>query len=94
MEIPSFLESQIKDGKVVLVLGAGASRSAKDKRGKNPPTAKELGAILSDKFLGGKHKELPLNQIGDYAISESDLITVQEYLRELFETLNLLMHTS
>lgn len=86
MEIPNFLESQIRDGKVVIVLGAGASRNAKDQRGNNPPTAKELGSLLSDKYLGGKHKDLPLNQIGEYAISESDLITVQEYLREIFET--------
>jgi hypothetical protein len=35
--------------------------------------------------LGGKHKDLSLDQVGEYAISESDLVSVQEYLRELFE---------
>lgn len=85
MEIPSVLEDQIREGKAVLFLGAGASLDARDQKGNRPPSGTELGSLLSDRFLGGKHKELPLNQIGEYAISEADLPTVQEYIREILE---------
>ena len=84
MKIPNFLETQIREGKVVLFLGAGASLDAKDSHGNKPPDWKKLVEMLSDRFLGGKFKDLPLNQIGEYAISESDLTTVQEYIREIF----------
>src|SRR5262249_1665806 len=46
---------------------------------------KKLGEMLSDRFLGGAYKDYPLNQISELAISESDLTTVQEYIREIFE---------
>ncbi len=85
MDIPSILETQVQQGKAVLILGAGASMSAQDDTGRNPPSARELGRMLSEKFLGGKYKDLPLNQIAEYAISETNLVTVQEYIRELFE---------
>jgi hypothetical protein len=85
MEIPSYLETQIREGKVVLFLGAGASRDARDIAGGKAPAGNELRDLLSDRFLGGKHKDLSLDQIGEYSISESDLVTVQEYLRQLFE---------
>lgn len=70
MEIPSFLETQIREGKVVLLLGAGASRNAKNSKGQTPPTGPELASMLSDRFLGGEYKNLSLNQVGEYSISE------------------------
>jgi tetratricopeptide (TPR) repeat protein len=85
MEIPSYLETQIREGKVVLFLGAGASREARDAAGLKAPTGSELRDLLSEKFLGGKHKDLSLDQVGEYCISESDLVSVQEYIRQLFE---------
>ncbi len=85
MEIPSILQTHVQQGKVVLVLGAGASMGAQDEHGSSPPSARDLGLQLSKKFLGGRYQDLPLNQIAEYAISETDLVTVQEYLRRLFE---------
>jgi hypothetical protein len=85
MEIPSLLETQIREGKVVLILGAGASMEARDNSGRTPPNGTQLGHMLADKFLGGKHKDLVLSQIAELAISESDLIQVQEYIREIFQ---------
>lgn len=84
MEIPSFLETQVREGRVVILLGAGASVDARDSKGNSPPNGKKLGEMLSDRFLGDKFKDLPLNQIGELAISESDLTTVQEFIREIF----------
>jgi len=85
MDIPSFLIQQVQEKKVVIFLGAGASIEAKDDAGKTPPSSEMLAGLLADRFLGGKFKDLPLHQVGEYAISEADLPTVQNYIREIFE---------
>lgn len=84
-EIPDFLVQQVKEHKAVLFLGAGASREAIDGNGNHPPTGQELARKLSERFLGGRHATLPLDQVGEYAISESNLLAVQEHIREIFE---------
>jgi hypothetical protein len=56
MDIPPYLEEQVRSGKVVLVLGAGASIGALDAIGKRAPKTDELRDLLADKFLGGKLK--------------------------------------
>jgi hypothetical protein len=65
-------------------LGAGASREAKTPAGVACPTTKQLINHLSKSFLGGKYTDLPLNQVAEYAISESDLQTVQTSVRAQF----------
>lgn len=87
MDIPDYLISQVREGRVVLFLGAGASREATTASGKPGPTGKELGKMISEKFLGGKYDAYPLNQIGELAISESDLATVQDFIRGALEPL-------
>jgi cold shock CspA family protein len=84
MDIPDTLVNQIREGNAVLFLGAGASRDAQSKDARKCPTASDLARELADRFLGGKYKDAPLNQIAGYAISETDLATVQMYLRSLF----------
>ena len=84
MEIPQILIQQVQDGKAVLFLGAGASLSAKDDKGHSPPSGKKLGEMLSDQFLGGKFKDAQLSQISELAISETDLTTVQDFIRNKF----------
>lgn len=77
--------SQAKEGRVVLFLGAGASRDAVSKAGNRCPTTAELGQLLSDKFLGGYLRDGQLSQIAEYAISEcGDLGRVQLFIRETF----------
>ena len=87
MILPDYLVTQVRDGKVVLFLGAGASRLAKTPSGQQGPTAKELGELIARNFLGGKHVGSPLNQIAEYAISESNLGTVQEFVKSLIDPL-------
>ena len=84
MEIPDFLLTQVREGKVVLFLGLGASMDATDGEGKKPPSASALADMLADRFLAGKYKGYPLNQIAEYAINESDLGTVQAFIRDIF----------
>lgn len=83
MDIPHYLATEVKDGNAVLLLGAGASMEAKDDRGKRPPSAAELAVMISDRFLGGEFNDYPLNQVAEFAINESDLVTVQNFIRDL-----------
>lgn len=84
MDIPNHLLTSIREGTVVLVMGAGASVGAVDSMGASAPTGPELARLLSDEFLGGQHNDSPLPIVAELAISESDLTTVQEYIRTLF----------
>lgn len=85
MDLPDYLVNQIEEGKVVLFLGAGSSSDAVDQYGNSPPLGNKLAEKISDKFLGGKYKNSPLSQVSEYAISESSLFEVQDYIREIFE---------
>ncbi len=87
MDLPAFLLSEINEGSVVLMLGAGASMESKYANGHSAPSSNELGKKLADKFLGGKFKNYPLGQISELANSESNLYKVQEFIRDLFEPL-------
>jgi tetratricopeptide (TPR) repeat protein len=87
MDIPSYLEQQVQSGKTVLILGAGASLEARDCNNRRAPRTDELRDMLSEKFLGGKLKNRGLSQVAEYAISESNLIVVQEFIRQQFEGL-------
>jgi SIR2-like domain len=87
VNLPDYLLSQVQAGNAVLFLGAGASRDAKTAAGKRGPTGKELGDMISGKFLGGKYDAYPLNQVAEYAISESNLATVQEFIKNLLDPL-------
>jgi hypothetical protein len=84
MDLPAFLEEQVKAGKVALLLGAGTSLDAEDTHGEHAPTPNQLRDMLADQFLGGKLKNRSLSQIAEYAISESNLLTVQDYIRRRF----------
>jgi SIR2-like domain len=85
VEIPAHLAEQVRQGKAVLFLGAGASLGAKDPKGNSPPNGAKLAQILSRDFLGGKFANLPLATVAELAISESDLVTVQTRIKELLE---------
>ena len=87
MNLPDFLVTQVREGKVVLVLGAGASFGARRADGSGPPDSAQLASLIADRFLNGAYKSAPLSQVSEYAISESNLIEVQEFIRSVFEGL-------
>jgi cold shock CspA family protein len=87
MDLPEILISQVREGKAVLFLGAGASLGAKTADGQKAPSTQQLGARLADKFLGGRYKDHPLHQIAEYAVNEGDLGTVQTFIKDLLEPL-------
>jgi Tfp pilus assembly protein PilF len=85
MEIPAILEEQSRQGRVVLLLGAGASTAAKDSKGNSPPTGRELARLLSTKFLGGQYSDADLSSVAEYAVSEQGLLQVQTFICEVFQ---------
>ena len=87
MEIPHNLLRSIELGQAVLVLGAGASMGALSPSGKPAPTSLELARAIAKRFLGDQFSDRPLSSVAELAISESDLFTVQEFIRSLFQDL-------
>lgn len=85
MKIPGYLLEQVRDGNVVLLLGAGASMGAADSNGNPPPMGQKLAEMLAAKFLGGENKDQPLQVVAELAISESSQPIVQDYIRVIFE---------
>lgn len=85
MEIPIALLDQIKQGNVVLFLGAGASFGATHPKFQKIPLGNELSNMIANKFLDNDYKDHQLHYVSEIAISETDLFTVQNYLFELFE---------
>ena len=88
MEIPKYLIDNIRSGKACLMLGAGASVEARNDQGTRAPSGKELGCMIAKRFVSEDISGYPLNQIAEIAISETDLVTIQEYIREILEPFN------
>lgn len=84
MEIPYALLDSISQGQAVLLLGSGASMDASSPDGKSPPNGVGLAEIISDKFLGGQHRNAQLSRVAELAISETSLSDVQLFLKNLF----------
>lgn len=88
MEIGDYLKGELLRGNVVLFLGAGASVGAMHPEGRQIPRGKELAELIASRFLGGKHTEKGLATVCEYAASVAGLVTVQTYIRDLFEPLS------
>jgi len=88
MVIPEILVKQISRGKVVLFLGAGASLSATDEQGNHPPDGPGLAKMIADEFLDGKYADHSLSEVADYAISQTNVFSVQDFIRSVFEPYN------
>lgn len=84
MEIPDYLVNQVLQGKVVLLLGSGASKGAIDANGNEPPAAEQLARMLSQEFLGGAYADAPLSTVSELAVAASSLISVQNFIRSRF----------
>lgn len=83
MQIPPHLVQQVRDGRIVLLLGAGASLGAKTPDGSGTaPNGQQLRDLLSDRFLGGAFKDASLATVAEYSISESNIHEVQQYIYE------------
>ena len=87
MDIPRSLLNSVQSGQAVLVLGAGASLGATSPDGRVSPTSSELSGAIAERFLGEEHCSTPLSSVAELAVSESDLFTVQEFIRSMFQNI-------
>ncbi len=84
MEIPAALINDVKQGNVVLFLGAGSSIGATDSEGNDIPDARKLADILVNEYLGDEYKGVPLLKAAELAISQKNLFSVQDYIASIF----------
>lgn len=83
-DIPKHLINEVREGRVVLVLGVGASIGATRGDGKAFPSTNELARILADRFLDKSPIKDDLAWISELAISTSSLATVQDLIADQF----------
>jgi SIR2-like domain len=84
VDIPTNLLDALRSKKVVLFLGAGASLNARHPEGHQIPTSNDLRDIISNQFLASELKDRSLAEIVEYAVNETDLLTVQRFVRDIF----------
>ena len=83
-KLPSALVAAIKSQSAVLFLGAGASIDATHPGGIKIPGTSILKNHLSDEFLSGQLKDRSLSYVAEMCISETDLHSVQSFIRDMF----------
>ncbi|MEL6323314.1 MAG: hypothetical protein AAFQ84_03680, partial [Pseudomonadota bacterium] len=86
IELPAPLIEQMRTGRVVLFLGAGASLEAKSPDGSKPPTGPKLADILAEKFVGEKVKDVDLMQVAEMAQRIAGKDNVAGFLRTFFRS--------
>lgn len=84
LHLPPALVTAIAEQSAVLFLGAGASVGASHSSGEPIPSTDDLRDKLSDRFLGGKLKNRSLSHVAEMCVSETDMISVQGFVRDLF----------
>jgi len=87
IDLPPALIESLRSGKILLFLGSGASANSVRKDGSKPPMGGELADLLSEKFLGGRYNGKNLTYVSALAISETNTFQVQEYIRDIFKSL-------
>lgn len=75
----------IRERRAVLFLGAGASKGAKDKSGKEIPDGSQLALILSEKLLGREYKSDKFTKVYSLACSSKGVRDVQ---KEIYDQLH------
>jgi hypothetical protein len=80
MALSDDLIAAVVEGRAVLFLGAGASRGARNSKGKHIPLANDLAAELVDRFLGAEYGGCDFRTAYDLSCSQRDVPTVQRFL--------------
>jgi cold shock CspA family protein/tetratricopeptide (TPR) repeat protein len=69
LELPHVLTEAVKEGRAVIVFGAGASMECRSTDGRRPQSADELRDHLAAKFLGTKNEKRDLATVAEMAIN-------------------------
>jgi cold shock CspA family protein len=83
VSLPKALIDDIREGNVVLFLGAGASIGAEHPKNKPIPTGKQLAKLLVDKYLGSEYSYISLAKAAELSIAQTDLFIVQDYIASI-----------
>lgn len=84
LPLPQALTTAVTQQSAVLFLGAGASYGATHPNNDPIPGGDRLRSLLSDNFLGGRLKHRTLAHVAELCISETDLPSVQSFVRDIF----------
>ena len=87
MNLPPNLLHSVREGNVVLVLGAGASIGAMGPDGQSSPSGPNLARLIAERFLPPEFADEMLTVVSELAASEADLRTVQDFVGSVFEPL-------
>ena len=71
VEIPHVLKVAVREGRAVVIFGAGASMECKASDGRRPPSADALRDHLAQKFLGTQNEKRDLARVAEMAINTS-----------------------
>ena len=88
MDLPKGLIEDMKAGRVILFLGAGASVGSVDPEGNGPPLGDELRDLLVTEYLGPSFADRSLAAVAELAISEKSLPQVQDFIAAQFKNLS------
>jgi len=80
--LPESLIQGVREGRVVLFLGAGACKGATVGDGGDPPLGDSLRDLLAARFLGNHSSRDPLAWVAELAITATDLFTVQDFIAD------------
>ncbi|WP_112312952.1 P-loop NTPase [Pseudogemmobacter bohemicus] len=69
LNLPHVLSEAVKEGRAVIVFGAGASMECRSSDGGRPPSADELRDHLASKFLGTNNEKRDLATVAEMAIN-------------------------
>ena len=87
MNLPTNLVQQVRQGRVVLFLGAGASRDARTRDGKEAPLGDDLRDLIAQRFLTDSYRSESLAWVAGLAISAASLFEVQDFIADQFRDL-------
>lgn len=87
MTIPKDLINQVRQGRAVLFLGAGATKGSHTSDGKEPPQGNELRDRIAAQFLTGDYTRELLSWVSELAAASANLFEVQDFIAEQFADL-------
>lgn len=85
IDIPAQLVDAMREQRVILLLGSGASLGSFDEKKRKMPSAKQLASDIADKFLSEKFKSRDLMRVSELALSQAGENQFNQWLRDYFE---------
>ena len=83
ISVPATLIESMRNQRVVLFLGAGASMESVNTEGERPPSADQLRQLLGQKFFGQPMDGYDLTFLSEMAIQAHGQALVFEYIKEI-----------